>query len=201
MIPGIQVRCRRQGTAFRHEIVSRVAGIPFLIFLANGKCFASAAVFLDFHPGRPRSSVCRRASLVPNEQRITSKPVMEHGFGQEAINNAQRTKVKDIQIGRLRLVSTLVVEFIFYRRRFWNKGNFCDACHKRKYGSLPIYSILDGGLVSRTEATMATPITQIQPSPVQTRRSCAFGRLAQLFHIAWNDRALMRFAPTRRMGD
>ena len=100
-----------------------------------------------------------------------------------------------------RLVSTLVAEFIFYRRRFWNKGNFCDACHKRKYGSLPIYSILDGGLVSRTEAAMATPITQTQPSTVQIRRSCAFGRLAQLFYIAWNDRALMRLAPTRRMGD
>ena len=48
---------------------------------------------------------------------------------------------------------------------------------------------------------MATLITQTQPSTVQTRRSCAFGRLAQLFYIAWNDRALMQLAPTRRMGD
>ena len=74
MIPGIQVRCYRHGRVLRYEIVSWVAGIPFLIFLANGKGFASAAVFLDFHPGRPRSSVCRRASLVPNEQQVTSKP-------------------------------------------------------------------------------------------------------------------------------
>ncbi len=48
---------------------------------------------------------------------------------------------------------------------------------------------------------MATPITQTQPSTVQTGRSCAFGRLARLFYIAWNDQALMRLAPTRRMGD
>ncbi len=48
---------------------------------------------------------------------------------------------------------------------------------------------------------MATPITQTQPSTVQSGRSCAFGRLARLFYITWNDRALMRLAPTRRMGD
>ena len=89
----------------------------------------------------------------------------------------------------------------FTRRKFWNKGIFCDACHKRKCGSLPIYSILDGGLVSRTEAAMATPITQNQPSTVQTGRSCAFSRLARSFYIAWNDRALMRLAPTRLLGD
>jgi len=84
---------------------------------------------------------------------------------------------------------------------FWNKGNFCDACHKRKYGSLPMSGLLDGGLVSRTEAAMAPAITQTQPSTVRSGRSCAFGRLARLFYIAWNDRALMRLAPTRRMGD
>ncbi len=84
---------------------------------------------------------------------------------------------------------------------FWNKGNFCDACHKRKDGSLPMSGLLDGGLVSRTETAMATTITQTQPSTVQSGRSCAFGRLARLFYITWNDRALMRLAPTRRMGD
>jgi hypothetical protein len=48
---------------------------------------------------------------------------------------------------------------------------------------------------------MATPITQTQPSTLQVGRLCAFGRLARLFYVAWNDRALMRLAPTTRMGD
>ena len=47
---------------------------------------------------------------------------------------------------------------------------------------------------------MATPITQTQPSTVQIGRSCAFGRLTRLFYIAWNDQALMRFAPRKANG-
>ena len=44
-----------------------------------------------------------------------------------------------------RLVSTVVAEFLFIVEGFWNKDNFCDACHKRKYGSLPMLSLLNGG--------------------------------------------------------
>ena len=47
---------------------------------------------------------------------------------------------------------------------------------------------------------MTAPITQTQPSTVQSGR-CVFGRLARLFYVAWNDRALMRLGPTRRMGN
>ncbi len=47
---------------------------------------------------------------------------------------------------------------------------------------------------------MATLITQTQPSIAQSGRR-VFGRLARLFYIAWKDRALMRLAPARLMGD
>lgn len=36
---------------------------------------------------------------------------------------------------------------------------------------------------------------------VQTGRSCFFGQVARLFYDAWGEKALMRFAPTRRIGD
>ena len=55
-------------------------------------------------------------------------------------------------------------------------------------------------VVETREATMMAPIAQTQPSTVQSGR-CAFGRLARLFYITWNDRDMMRLAATRLMGD
>ena len=46
---------------------------------------------------------------------------------------------------------------------------------------------------------MATLTTQIQPSNVQRGPLCLFSTIARVFYEAHKDKALMRFAPTRRM--
>ena len=46
---------------------------------------------------------------------------------------------------------------------------------------------------------MATLTTQIQPSNVQRGPLCLFSTIARVFYEAHKNKALMRFAPTRRM--
>jgi hypothetical protein len=46
---------------------------------------------------------------------------------------------------------------------------------------------------------MATLATQTQSSNVQRGPFCIFSTVARVFYEAHKDKALMRFAPTRRM--
>jgi len=48
---------------------------------------------------------------------------------------------------------------------------------------------------------MATLTTQTPPSIVQRGQLCFFGTLARVFYEARKENALMRFAPTKQMGD